>query len=173
MIDYRLQERGRIAEAKFRELLDAQDLNHETTNQMPNTFSKKVRECGGKRADIQALIPDVGWVKFDVKNRKFDPEYRNFTFNEEEIRKLEVLEGISHMPVWLAISNESVFHETWYLVPVAELADEQYWRFNPNTRESFVAISTTECKLVNQSTSISLTCQAYYAAAFRYDGDAA
>ena len=132
------------SEEIFRQWLEEKEYPYTYIDQSFGTFAASFKNIT-KRPDYQIVLPSIGLIAVDVKERKFYELFQNFTIDEREINKLSSYERIFKIPVWFAISNGNSAFTTWYWISLSYIIEQMPVRENHNTKENFRAIDIRDC----------------------------
>ncbi|WP_145749635.1 hypothetical protein [Nitrospirillum amazonense] len=92
---------GRKAESEFRSWLDRNSFPWIFLDQEPgNGYSNYLRMDGVGRPDYIVIVPFVGSIAVDVKERSFLRPY-NFYISQAELNKLCGFSSLSRMSIWV------------------------------------------------------------------------
>ncbi len=112
-----------FAEEKFKEWLNSHKIPFWYIQQDIGSFSPALQRYMAKRPDFMVLVPHVGFILVDVKNKKPAKKYRVFHFNEKETKQLCNLQNFFNLQGWYVLSNEECHYETWYWIPVSKVLE--------------------------------------------------
>lgn len=132
------------SEQLFQQWLEAKKYPYVYIEQSLETFATFFRGIT-KRPDYFIVLPSIGLIAVDVKERKYYIDFQNFTINELEIKKLSSFERAFKTPVWVAISNESIGFTTWYWISLTRIVEKMPLKVNSNSNEEFRAIGIKNC----------------------------
>ena len=115
---------GNEAELRFREWLDKHKIPYFYIQQDLDTFSSVFLEGNfGKRPDFMILLRNFGSILVDVKNKKINPQYKNYCLDEKETKKYSSFQRKFNITIWYAISNEDYDFKTWLWIPVSKVLE--------------------------------------------------
>lgn len=132
------------SEQLFQKWLEAKKYPYVYIEQSLETFATFFRGIT-KRPDYFIVLPSIGLIAVDVKERQYYIDFQNFTINELEIKKLSSFERAFKTPVWVAISNESIGFTTWYWISLTRIVEEMPLKVNSSSNEEFRAINIKDC----------------------------
>ena len=93
MISVKNKEKGREAERRFQEWLDAHKIPYLYINQEPETFSSFFKEdLKNKRPDFILLIPYFGFIFVDVKYKQISDNQKDFPIDVFDAKKYSSLQ---------------------------------------------------------------------------------
>jgi len=116
------EEKGKEAEARFKEWLDNHNIPYIYISQDIENFSTAFKKYfSGKRPDFIILIPVFGAIFVDVKFRIIDSFYNTLPLDSEDIRKYCSIHSSFNLPIFFAISNSDIDYSNWYWIPVSKL----------------------------------------------------
>ncbi len=119
-------EKSLVAETKFMEWLNARKIPYWYIRQDLQSFSPALKKVfGSKRPDFMVLIPHVGFMLVDVKNRDIKAPYNTVAINCEEMTSYSNLNRNFNLSVWFAVSNEMLGFKKWLWAPVSRFAGAQ------------------------------------------------
>lgn len=142
------------SEKIFQQWLETKKYPYLYIEQSIETFASLFRDIT-KRPDYFIILPSIGFIAVDVKERKYYKIFQNFTINELEIRKLLSFERVFKIPVWLAISNESMGFATWYWISLTNITENTPLKINSSSNEEFRAIDIKSCITIGWNDNLS------------------
>jgi len=120
-----MKEKGAEAELRFKEWLDKHKIPYLYIQQDIETFSSAFKSYfKGKRPDFMVLIPNLGFIFVDVKNKNINKEFKTYPLDADETKKFSNLQRKFNLNIWYAISNESFDYKTWLWIPVSRVLEE-------------------------------------------------
>lgn len=105
-------------EIKFKEWLDEKNYGYLHISQDVATFSNFFRDLM-KRPDFLIVLPSISIIAVDVK---YYTKYRDFIFDEKEVKNFSTFERYLRLPVWYAIAASKRF-ATWYWISNSEVLE--------------------------------------------------
>ena len=145
--DYMKADRiGDIAELKFKEWLDLHHIPYLYIQQDIETFSSALNKYfKGKRPDFMILLPNLGFIFVDVKNKKLNEKYKTFTVDSNETKKYSLLQRTFNLQIWYAISNDEYDFKTWFWIPVSRILEEGIPKYTSSKSKTyFFAVPPTK-----------------------------
>lgn len=142
------------SEQLFQQWLEAKKYPYLYIEQSVDTFASLFRGIT-KRPDYFIILPSIGFIAVNVKERQYYTIYQNFTINEVEIRKLLSFERVFKIPVWIAISNENIGFTTWYWVSLTKIIEKMPLKINSCSNEEFRAIDIKNCITIGWNDNLS------------------
>lgn len=142
------------SEQLFQQWLEAKKYPYLYIEQSIDTFASLFRGIT-KRPDYFIILPSIGFISVDVKERQYYNTYQNFTINEVEIRRLLSFERIFKIPIWIAISNENIGFTTWYWVSLTKIIEKMPLKINSCSNEEFRAIDIKNCITIGWNDNLS------------------
>ncbi|MFX1502135.1 MAG: hypothetical protein ACFFDH_14320 [Promethearchaeota archaeon] len=136
-----------LSEQLFQQWLESRKYGYVFIEQSIDTFATFFRGIT-KRPDYFIVLPSIGVIAVDVKERKYYKDYQNFTINETEVRKLTSFERTFKIPVWIAISNENIGFTTWYWISLDKIVENSPIRINSFSKEEFRTIPIKNCTTI-------------------------
>ena len=133
-------------EKEFMEWLNQHSIPFWYIKQDISTFSKAIRALGTKRPDFMLLIPNMGALLVDVKEKHILEKHGEFPIDKEETLKYSRLERNSNLKVWYAISHKNFGFKTWYWIPtskVIEIGKEKEYK-SPLDKNPYYSIPVEE-----------------------------
>ena len=112
-----------LAEKRFREWLDSHKVPFWYIQQDVESFSPALQKYMTKRPDFMVLVPHVGFILVDVKDKKPAKKYKVFYFDEKETKQYCNLQNFFNLQVWYVLSNEDCHYDTWYWIPVSKVLE--------------------------------------------------
>jgi len=110
-----------LAERKFKEWLDKNNIPYWYIDQSLDSFSPALKKYLVKRPDFMILLPNFGLIFVDVKNYLPAEKYEKFFLSATEIDNYLSMQRIFNLPTWFVISNENYHYRTWFWIPVSEV----------------------------------------------------
>ena len=132
------------SEQLFQQWLEAKKYPYVYIEQSLETFATFFKGIT-KRPDYFIVLPSMGLIAVDVKERQYYIDFQNFTINELEIKKLSSFERAFRIPVWVAISNKSIGFTTWYWISLTRIVENVPLKVNSSSNEEFRAIDIKNC----------------------------
>lgn len=123
LIDRKGKEKGLKAELKFKEWLEKHKISYLYIDQDKEAFSSVFRDSI-KRPDFMILLPNLGFIMVEVKNKELHKIYKSFALDSIETRKFSELQRKFNLPTWYALSNEALDFKTWYWIPISKVLEE-------------------------------------------------
>lgn len=142
------------SEQQFQQWLEDKRYPYLFIEQSIDTFPSLFRG-ETKRPDYFVILPSIGFIAVDVKERKYYADFKNFTINELEITKLLSFERMFKIPVWLAISNEHIGYTTWYWISLSKIIEKVPLKINSCSKEEFRAIDIKKCITIGWNDNLS------------------
>ena len=142
-----------LAEEKFKEWLDKNNIPYWYIDQSLDSFSESLRDYFLKRPDFVILIPNIGLIFIDVKNKEQLEKYDKFTLNAEEVDNYLKVQNIFNIRTWFAISHEKYHYRTWFWIAasdvtnagfVFEAKDRNKGKFYSVPIEKFIQVADTD-----------------------------
>lgn len=116
--------KGEEAEHKFKNWLDKHRIPYFYIKQDIDFFPTFFKDLSpGKRPDFMILIPNLGLIFVDVKNKEFNSEFKNYPIDGEETRIYSSLQRKFNLHVWYVISNDRFDYKTWLWIPVSKVME--------------------------------------------------
>jgi len=112
---------GQVAEKKIQEWAEFHNYKFIRYDQTIESFAPSFRPSQIKRPDYELQIHSVGKIAVEVKSRKLNTTFDNFTIDEEEIQKLLGFQAEFYIPVWIAISCPDNNYNTWYWISLNDI----------------------------------------------------
>jgi hypothetical protein len=142
-------DKGEKAEEKFKEWLDKHKIPYLHISQNKETFASAFKEESVmKRPDFMILLPNLGFIFIEVKDRKINKNYGTFPLDSAETKKYSRLQRKFNLHVWYALSNEDYNYKTWFWTPVSKVledGDSQNQEFESSkSHEDFFAIPASD-----------------------------
>jgi hypothetical protein len=100
-----------VAEKRFKEWLDKNNIPYWYIDQTLESFSPALRKYLSKRADFMILLPNFGLIFVDVKEKEELIKYPKFTLFAEEVDGYLSMQRTFGIPVWFAISHEKYHYQ--------------------------------------------------------------
>jgi hypothetical protein len=156
MNDEEIKKLGEEAELRFKEWLERHKIPYLYIQQDSDTFSSVFRyEDYGKRPDFIVLLPNFGFIFVDVKNKKLDPQYRNYCIDAKESRKYSSFQRKFNLQIWYVISNEDYDFKTWFWIPISKVLESRIKKYTSSiSGDDFYPISLEEFIQISDSDSI-------------------
>ncbi len=132
------------SEQHFQQWLEAKKYQYVYIEQSIETFATFFKGIT-KRPDYFIVLPSIGLIAVDVKERKYYVDFQNFTIKEMEIFKLSSFERVFKIPVWIAISNKNSGFSTWYWISLTNIIETIPLKTNSESKEKFRAIDIKRC----------------------------
>ena len=110
-----------VAEEKFKEWLDKNNIPYWYVDQSLESFSPVLRKMMIKRPDFMILLPNFGMIFVDVKNKEQARKYEKFFMRATEVDKYLTMQRWFNIPVWFAISHEKYHYNTWFWIPISDV----------------------------------------------------
>jgi len=111
-----------LAEVKFKEWLDKNHIPYWYVDQSLDSFSLALRRYMIKRPDFMILLPNVGFIFVDVKDKKQGDMHDKFFLDGLEVDKYSEMQMNFNIRTWFAISHEIYHYKTWFWIPVSNVA---------------------------------------------------
>ena len=146
MLENTIRFKGTEAEMRFKDWLDNHEIPYLYIQQDTNTFSTAFKNSfRGKRPDFMVLIPNLGFIFVDVKNRKMNEKYKTYPLDADETKKYSSLQRKFNLHIWYAISNEAYDFKTWFWIPVSQVLEEGIpRRVSSKSKTDFYAVNPTK-----------------------------
>lgn len=117
-------EKGKEAEARFKQWLDKHNIPYFYIKQDIDNFSTAFRNLPtGKRPDFMILIPNFGFIFVDVKYKKIHQEYKSYAIDSNEAKIYSSLQRKFNLHIWFVLSNEDFDFKTWLWIPVSKVLE--------------------------------------------------
>jgi len=117
------RKKGEEGENKFKEWLDKHKIPYLYIRQNPRAFSSVFKDKNLKRPDFMILLPNLGFIMIDIKNKPI--RYgENFALDTIETKKFSKLQREFNLPMWFVISNKEIGYKTWYWIPISKVFEE-------------------------------------------------
>lgn len=141
-----IKTRGDIAEQRFKEWLDKHNIPYLYIQQDTETFSAAFNKYfTGKRPDFMILLPNLGFIFVDVKNKKLNETYKTFTLDSDETKKYSYLQRTFNLQIWYVLSNEEYDFKTWFWIPISQILEEGIPKYTSSKSKTyFFAIPPTK-----------------------------
>lgn len=110
-----------LAEEKFKEWLDKNNIPYWYIDQSLESFSPALRKYLTKRPDFMILLPNVGLIFVDVKDKDQAEKYDKFFLFADEVDGYLGMERTFKVPVWFAVSHEKYHYKTWFWIPASDV----------------------------------------------------
>jgi len=140
-----------LAEKKFREWLDTHQIPFWHIRQDMESFSHALQRYMTKRPDFMILVPHVGFILVDVKDKKPAKKYKQFQFNEEETKQHCNLQNFFNLQVWYVLSNEDCHYDTWYWIPASKVLETGHLYHSKIKNEEYRSVSMKRLIQVSMS----------------------
>ena len=119
------ENKGKEAEDKFKAWLDKHKIPYLYISQNKETFASVFKDDSGmKRPDFMILLPNLGFIFVDVKDRKLSKNYGTFPLDSAETKKFSRLQRKFNLHIWYVLSNEDYNYKTWFWIPVSKVLEE-------------------------------------------------
>lgn len=149
------EEKGKEAEAGFKDWLDKHRIPYLYFHQNQESFASFFKNRQGKRPDFMILIPNVGFILVDVKYRKINPQYKTYPLDSEETKEYSSMQRKFNLNRWYAISNEELGYKTWLWIPntkVIELGITE--QISSLSKEKFIPVPLNYFKQIADNDSL-------------------
>ncbi|MCL4366839.1 hypothetical protein M1563_01575 [Patescibacteria group bacterium] len=136
-------EKAQLAETRFKEWLDQNNIPYWYIQQDLQTFSPSLKKYFiGRRPDYMILLPHLGFILVDVEYKKVREKYKDFCVDYDETVEYSNLQRNFNLEVWYALSNEESNFQTWYWIPVSKVLEKsKTQRFNSSvSKQDFVPL---------------------------------
>ena len=94
------------AELEFKKWLDKHNIPYWYIEQDIENFSPALRDYFTKRPDFLILIPNIGFILVDIKEKEQAEIHEKFFLNAIETDKYVNLQRRFNLQTWYVISNE-------------------------------------------------------------------
>lgn len=138
-----------LCEEKFKEWLDTHNYGYLHISQEPETFSNFFRNTS-KRPDFLVVIPSVSIIAVDVKYWR---KYKDFCFDEKEVKNFSAFERYSKLSIWYAIATSERF-ATWYWISNSEVLEKGEPKKSKKDKAPFYAVDPRITKQVGHNDDI-------------------
>ena len=148
--------KGEEAEFRFKSWLDKHNIPYLYIQQDTETFSSVFKtENYGKRPDFMILLQNFGFIFVDVKNKKIDPNYKNYCLDEKEAKKYSSFQRRFNLQIWYVISNEDYDFKTWLWIPVSKVLESGIKSYiSSKSQEGFFPLPLDEFIQISDKDSI-------------------
>jgi len=141
-----------LAEEKFKEWLDRNNIPYGYIDQSLESFSPALKKLMIKRPDFMILLPNFGLIFVDVKNKEQAEKYDKFFLYAKEVDSYLSMQRTFNVPIWFAISHEKYHYKTWFWIPVSDItragfvfdSKEGKGKFYSIPIEEFVQVADTD-----------------------------
>ena len=134
----------RLAEMKFKEWLDCNNIPYWYIQQNIETFSIALKKYMSKRPDFFILVPNIGFILTDVEYKQPLEKYEKFAIDLEESKKYSNLQKYFNLQVWYVFSSEKYHFTTWFWIPVSRVLEIGVIFKSKDKRENYVTIPLKE-----------------------------
>lgn len=140
------------AEQEFQKWLIRHIIAYFSINQSIATFSPALKKYFTKRPDFQILIPNIGYILVDVKDKKQATKHNKFFLNAEETDKYVNLQRKFNLQTWYVISNSDYNYNTWFWIPASKALESGFHFISKETGtkclsvpiEDFIQVSSDD-----------------------------
>lgn len=109
------------AEKYFKNWLDKHNIPYWYIRQDLDTFSPSLKNYFVKRPDFLILVPNIGFILVDTKDKEMAKKHERFFLNAEEVEKYTNLQRNFNLQIWYAISNQKFHFKTWFWTPIIKV----------------------------------------------------
>lgn len=109
------------AEEEFRMWLDKNKIPYWYIDQSIDSFSQTFRDLMVKRPDFMILLPNIGFMFVDVKNKARAIKHHKYFIHTREVNKYLRMQRIFNIPIWFVISHGSYNYDKWFWIPTSEI----------------------------------------------------
>lgn len=129
-----------LAEEKFKEWMDKNNIPYWYVDQSLDSFSPALRKFMIKRADFMILLPNLGLIFVDVKDKEQLEKYDKFTLSADEVDSYLDMQSIFNTRVWFAISNKKYHYKTWFWIPISDVTRAGFVFYSKEKRAKFYSV---------------------------------
>jgi len=141
-----------LAEVKFKEWLDKNNIPYWYVDQSLDSFSPALKKFLIKRPDFVILLPNIGLIFVDVKNKEQAEKYDKFFLFADEVDNYLNIQNIFNVRTWFAISHEKYHYKTWFWIAASDVtrsgfifdAKDGSGKFYSVPIEDFVQVADTD-----------------------------
>lgn len=113
------------AERAFREWLDLNQYPYWYILQDEKWYSKGLKMIkGSKRPDFLILIPRIGLILTDVKNKPILKKHPGFHIDKEETDKYCHLKREFNQNIWFVLGSKTDYFNTWYWITAEKVREK-------------------------------------------------
>lgn len=110
-----------LAEVKFKEWLDKNNIPYWYIDQSLDSLSPSLKKLMMKRPDFMILLPNFGLIFVDVKDKYQAEKYDKFFLDTKEVDTYSDMQRTFNIPIWFAISNDKYHYKTWFWIPISDV----------------------------------------------------
>ena len=141
-----------LAEERFKNWLDKNKIPYWYIDQSIENFSPALKKYFIKRPDFLILLPNIGLIFVDVKDKSQAEKYNKFFLEATEVDKYLGMQRTFNLQTWFVISNKNYHYKTWFWIPLSEVTrsgfvfetKEKKERCYSIPTESFIQVSDTD-----------------------------
>jgi len=145
------RDKERLAEAKFKEWLDGNNIPYWYIQQDIDSFSNALKRYMSKRPDFIILIPNVGFVLTDVEYKVPARKYNQFQINAKETYQYINLQKYFNLQVWYVFSNSDQHFNIWYWIPVSTVLEKKVYPKELNTKCEYLSVPLKEFITISEN----------------------
>ncbi len=139
------------AEEEFKIWLDKNNIPYWYIDQSLESFSPALRRFWSKRPDFMILIPNVGFIFVDVKDKSAAEKYPKFFIDADDVDKYSSMQSIFNIKTWIVISNKNYHYQTWFWMPVSGITKSGFINKSSVSGEDYYSVPSEEFVTVSPS----------------------
>lgn len=128
------------AEQEFKNWLDKHNIPYWYISQDIDNFSQALKKFFTKRPDFVILLPNIGLLFVDVKNKEQAVKHNKFFLNAEETDKYVSLQRNFNLQTWYVISNEQYHFNTWFWIPATKALESGFHFISKQTNKKCLSV---------------------------------
>lgn len=140
-----------LAEEKFKEWLDKNNIPYWYIDQSLESFSPALKRYFSKRPDFIILIPNVGLIFVDVKDKFPAERHDKFFIDANEVDKYSSMQGIFNIKTWFVISNRDYHYKMWSWIAVSEVSQSGFINKSSISGEDYYSVPISDFIHVSES----------------------
>ena len=110
-----------LAEDKFKDWLNKNNILYWYIDQSLESFASASKELSIKRPDFIILIPNLGFILIDIKEKRFAEKHEKIFIDGIEADKYSEMQKKFKMPIWFVSSYKECHYKTWFWIPVSSV----------------------------------------------------
>ena len=142
------------AEQEFKNWLDKHNTAYWYIAQDLNNFSPALKKYFTKRPDFAILLPNIGLLFVDIKDKKQAKKHNKFFLNAEETDKYVNLQRNFNLQTWYVISNEDLHFNTWFWIPATKALESGFHFISKETNKKCLSVPVEDFIQVSNDDSL-------------------